>query len=238
MLWEATPFTTADSACVVLHYTSPDGEEGYPGTLDARVQYALTERNELVVEYLAVTDRATPVNLTQHTCFNLTGGTAADILGHVLWINADLMTPVDETLIPTGELVPVAGSPFDFRTPTVIGDRIADDDEQLRFARGFDHNFVLNREEPGLVHAARVVEPSSGRTVDVHTTEPGLHFYSGNFIDERVAGKAGRRYGPRAGLCLETQHYPDSPNQPGFPTTVLRPGQEYRSRTVFAFGVM
>ncbi len=237
VLWEATPFTTADSACVVLHYTSPDGEEGYPGTVDARVQYALTDRNELVVEYLAVTDRATPVNLTQHTCFNLTGGTAADILGHVLWINADLMTPVDETLIPTGELVPVAGSPFDFRTPTVIGTRIADDDEQLRFARGFDHNFVLNREEPGLVHAARVVEPSSGRTLDVHTTEPGLHFYSGNFVDERVAGKAGRRYGPRAGLCLETQHYPDSPNQPGFPSTVLRPGQEYRSRTVFAFGV-
>ncbi len=238
VLWEATPFNTAESAGLVLRYTSPDGEEGYPGTLNARVQYALTDRNELVVDYFAVTDQATPVNLTQHTCFNLAGGTAADILGHVLWINADLMTPVDETLIPTGQLVPVADGPFDFRKPTVIGDRIADDDEQLRFARGFDHNFVLNREGTGLVHAARVVDPSSGRTLDVHTTEPGLHFYSGNFIDGRVPGKEGRAYGPRAGLCLETQHYPDSPNQPEFPSTVLRPGQEYRSRTVFAFGVM
>jgi aldose 1-epimerase len=236
VVWRAAPFRTGHTAGVALSYTSPDGEEGYPGNLHARVRYTLTDRNELVVDFLATTDRATPVNLTQHTCFNLTGDGAGDILGHLLWINADLMTPVDENLIPTGKVAPVAGGPFDFRALTRIGARITSDDEQLRRGQGYDHNFVLKRGEPGLAHAARVVEPASGRTLDVYTTEPGLQFYSGNFIDARVIGKAGRVYRPRAGLCLETQHYPDSPNQPGFPSTLLRPGEQYRSRTVFAFG--
>ena len=237
VVWRAAPFRTGHTAGVALSYTSPDGEEGYPGNLDTRVGYTLTDRNELVVDFLASTDRATPVNLTQHTCFNLTGDGAADVLGHRLWINADLMTPVDENLVPTGEIAPVAGGPFDFRTLTAIGARIANADEQLRRGRGYDHNFVLTRGDPGLVHAAQVVEPTSGRTLDVYTTEPGLQFYSGNFIDGRVTGKAGRVYGPRGGLCLETQHFPDSPNQPDFPSTLLRPGARYRSRTVFAFGV-
>jgi aldose 1-epimerase len=236
VVWRAAPFRTGHAAGVALSYTSPDGEEGYPGNLDTRVRYALTDRNELVVDFLATTDQATPVNLTQHTCFNLTGD-AGDVLGHLLWINADLMTPVDENLIPTGGVAPVAGGPFDFRTLTAIGARIGTDDEQLRRGRGYDHNFVLKRGDPGLVHAAQVVEPTSGRTLDVYTTEPGLQFYSGNFIDGRVIGKAGRVYWPRGGLCLETQHFPDSPNQPAFPSTLLRPGAQYRSRTVFAFGV-
>jgi aldose 1-epimerase len=235
VVWRAAPFRTGHAAGVALSYTSPNGEEGYPGNLDARVRYALTDRNELVVDFLATTDQATPVNLTQHTCFNLNG--AGDVLGHLLWINADLMTPIDENLIPTGAVAPVAGGPFDFRTPTAIGARIGTDDEQLRRGRGYDHNFALKREHPGLVRAAQVVEPISGRTLDVYTTEPGLQFYSGNFIDGRVIGKAGRVYGPRGGLCLETQHFPDSPNQPGFPSTILRPGARYRSRTVFTFGV-
>jgi aldose 1-epimerase len=237
VLWRAAPFRTGHTAGVALSYTSPDGEEGYPGNLDTRVRYTLTDWNHLVVDFLASTDRASPVNLTQHICFNLAGDSAADILGHRLWINADQMTSVDESLVPTGEVEPVAGGPFDFRTLTAIGARIATPDEQLRRGRGYDHNFVLKRGDPGLVHAAQVVEPTSGRTLDVYTTEPGLQFYSGNFIDGRVIGKAGRVYGPRGGLCLETQHFPDSPNQPGFPSTLLRPGAQYRSRTVFAFGV-
>jgi aldose 1-epimerase len=243
VMWRPALFCTDRAAGLVLSYTSPDGEEGYPGNLDIRVTYTLTARNELVVDYLATTDRATPINLTQHTCFNLAADGAGDILGHLLRINADLMTPVDETLIPTGELAPVAGGPFDFRTLTAVGARIAADDEQLHRGRGYDHNFVLRRDgEAGLIHAAEIAEPMSGRTLDVYTTEPGLQFYSGNWIGSdsiggRVAGKAGRVYGPRAGLCLETQHYPDSPNQPGFPSTILRPDAQYRSRTVFAFGV-
>jgi aldose 1-epimerase len=244
VVWRPAVYCTDRAAGLALSYTSPDGEEGYPGDLDVRVTYTLTDRNELVVEYLATTDRPTPVNLTQHTCFNLAADGAGHILGHLLRINAGLMTPVDENLIPTGELAPVAGGPFDFRTLTAVGARIAADDEQLHRGRGYDHNFVLAREaEAGLVHAAQVVEPASGRTLDVYTTEPGLHLYSGNAIgsgdstNRRVTGKGGRMYGPRAGLCLETQHYPDSPNQPGFPSTILRPGAQYRSRTVFAFGV-
>ena len=243
VVWRPAPSCTDRVARLALSYTSPDGAEGYPGNLDARVTYTLTDRNELEVDFLAATDQATPVNLTQHTCFNLTGDGTGDILGHRLWINADLMTPVGENLIPTGSLAPVAGGPFDFRRLTGIGAPLATDDVQLRRGGGYDHNFVLNRGASGLVHAAQLVEPTSGRTLDVHTTEPGLHFYSGNAIgsgnavDGRVIGKAGRAYGPRAGLCLETQHYPDSPNQPGFPSTILRPGEQYRSRTVFAFGV-
>jgi aldose 1-epimerase len=237
VVWRGAPFGTDREAGVVLSYTSPDGDEGYPGKLDARVTYTLTDRNELVADFQATTDKPTPVNLTQHSCFNLAGHGTGDVLGHLLWINADRMTEVDDNRIPTGRIAPVAGGPFDFRSPTAVGARIPSDDGQRRGNGGYDHNFVLNRDGSGLVHAARVVEPGSGRTLDVHTTEPGLQFYSGNFIDGRVLGKAGRIYGPRAGLCLETQHYPDSPNQPHFPSTLLRPGAEYRSRTVFAFGV-
>jgi aldose 1-epimerase len=236
VIWRVVPFSDDHSIGLTLSYTSPDGEEGYPGNLEAQARYSLTDQNELVVDFLAATDQATPVNLTQHSYFNLTGG-GGDILRHLLRINADRMTPVDENLIPTGELALVAGGPFDFRTPTPIGDKIGADHDQLHRGRGYDHNFVLNREGAGLAHAAQMVELTSGRTLDVYTTEPGLQLYTGNFIDGRVPGKAGRVYGPRSGVCLETQHFPDSPNQPGFPSTLLRPGEEYRSRTVFAFGV-
>jgi aldose 1-epimerase len=237
VVWQGEPFQSDSGVGVALSYTSPDGEEGYPGTLRARVRYLLTDQNELVVDYDATTDKATPVNLTQHSYFNLVGGGRRDILDHQLWINADGYTPVDSTLIPTGAVDSVAGTPFDFRTPTAIGARIGADHPQLRFGGGYDHNWVLRREGSGLAHAARLVEPTSGRTLDMYTTEPGLQFYSGNFLDGTITGKGGQVYGHRYGLCLETQHYPDSPNHPQFPSTILRPGDEYRSRTVFVFGV-
>jgi aldose 1-epimerase len=237
VVWQAEPFQSDSGVGVTLSYTSPDGEEGYPGTLRARVRYLLTDRNELIVDYDATSDKATPVNLTQHSYFNLVGGGRRDILDHQLWINADGYTPVDSTLIPTGAIDSVAGTPFDFRTPTAIGARIGQDHPQLHFGAGYDHNWVLRREGAGLAHAARLVEPTSGRTLDIYTTEPGLQFYSGNFLDGTITGKGGQVYGHRYGLCLETQHYPDSPNHPQFPSTILRPGDEYRSRTVFAFGV-
>jgi len=237
VVWEAEPFWTDSSAGVAFSHTSPDGDQGFPGKLMARVTYTLTNRDELVVEYHATTDKATPVNLTQHTYFNLAGDGSGDVLRHVMWISADRYTPVDSTLIPTGALDPVAGTPFDFTTPTPIGARIAQDNEQLKRGRGYDHNFVLNRTGPDLVHAARVVEPATGRTLDVYTTEPGIQFYSGNFLDGTITGKGGHVYRHRNGFCLETQHFPDSPNQAGFPTTILRPGEVYSSRTVFRFGV-
>jgi aldose 1-epimerase len=236
-LWRAEPVRSDSGVGVVFTYTSPDGEEGYPGTLTARVTYTLTDRDGLFVEYHATTDRPTLVNLTQHTYFNLAGEARRDILGHELVINADSFTPVDSTLIPTGVIAPVEATPFDFRTPAAIGARIAEHHEQLRFGGGFDHNFVLRREGSGLSHAARVVEPSTGRTLDIYTTEPGLQFYSGNFLDGSITGKGGEVYHHRYGFCLEPQHYPDSPNQPRFPSTVLRPGEQYSSRTVFRFGV-
>jgi len=235
VVWTGEPFSDDSAVGVVFRYTSPDGEEGYPGTLRAQVTYTLTDDGRLIFDYLATTDRATPVNLTQHSYFNLAGG--GDVLSHELMIAASHYTPVDSTLIPTGTIAPVDDTPFDFRTPTAIGARIAADDPQLRNGGGYDHNFVLDRADTGLVHAARVVEPTSGRTLDVWTTEPGLQFYSGNFLDGTITGKDGVVYGHRTGFCLETQHFPDSPNQPGFPSTILRPDQEYRSRTVLAFGV-
>ncbi len=234
VVWQAQPFRNAGGVGLALSHTSPDGDEGYPGTLTAQVHYLLTDRDELVVDYEATTDAPTPINLTQHSCFNLAGG--GDVLGHELMIAADGFTPVDSTLIPTGVIAPVAGTPLDFRTLTAIGARIGDEDRQLEYAGGYDHNFVLRGGGPGPVHAARVVEPTTGRTLDVFTTEPGLQFYSGNFLDGTLTGKGGYAYGPRSGFCLETQHYPDSPNQPGFPSTTLRPGEVYRSRTVFGFG--
>ena len=237
-LWTAEAGTGAEPS-VTFRYTSADGEEGYPGALSASVTYTLTDDNRLVVDYAATTTKATPVNLTQHTYWNLGGATGTgDILGHQLQLDASAFTAVDSTLIPTGQLAPVAGTPFDFRTPTAIGARINQADTQLRYGGGYDHNWVLDRNgRSGLVRAARLVDPASGRTLEVSTTEPGIQFYSGNFLKGTVTGKGGRAYAYRTGLALETQHFPDSPNQPQFPSTVLQPGQTYRSQTVFAFGV-
>jgi aldose 1-epimerase len=236
VVWAAEPFQTDSTAGVVLTYTSPDMEEGYPGTLRTRVTYTLDNRDQLAVDYAASTDKATPINLSQHSYFNLVGGARRDILDHVLTLDADRTTPVDSTLIPTGTIAPVAGTPFDFRTPTAIGARIGQDDEQLRFGKGYDHNFVLTAGS-GVRHAARVLEPTSGRTLDILTDQPAIQFYSGNFLDGTIVGKGGQRYGHRFAIALETQHFPDSPNHPNFPSTILRPGQEFRSRTVFQFGV-
>jgi aldose 1-epimerase len=219
---------------VAFTRTSPDGEEGYPGALTMRITYTLTARNELIVDYQATTDKPTVLNLTQHSYFNLAGD--GDILGHELRLNADRYTPVDKTLIPTGELATVDGTPFDFRKPTPIGARIGSEHTQMQFGRGYDHNWVLARSGGGLSPAAELYDPKTGRTLQVSTTEPGLQFYSGNFLDGTLTGKGGQVYKHRSGLCLETQRFPDSPNKPNFPTTVLRPGETYRTQTVFAAG--
>ncbi|HKH91388.1 MAG TPA: aldose epimerase family protein [Gemmatimonadaceae bacterium] len=238
VVWDAQSFRSDSGTGVVLTYTSPDGDEGYPGNLRTRVTYTLTDRDELAIDYEATTDKATPVNLTNHTYWNLAGDGKRDILGHVLTLDADSLTPVDSTLIPTGQVMPAAGTPFDFRTPTAIGARVNDPHVQIRYGRGYDHNIVLTRGgRTGLAHAARVTEPTTGRTLDISTTEPGVQFYSGNFLDGTAVGKSGRVYRHRYGLALETQHYPDSPNKPNFPSVILRPGETYRTRTVLTFGV-
>ncbi|NJD11268.1 MAG: galactose mutarotase [Gemmatimonadetes bacterium] len=238
VVWTGAQLPPSDSSVAVkFSYTSPDGEGGYPGTLLVEVTYTLTDSNELIVDYNATTDRATPVNLTQHSYFNLAGEGNGDILGHVLMLAADSMTPVAAGLIPTGQIASVEGTPFDFRTPTAIGARIDAADPQRQLGPGYDHNWVLTRAGEGLQLAARVVEPTSGRTLEVRTTEPGIQFYAGNFLDGTIIGKSGKAYQRRSGFCLETQHYPDSPNKPDFPSTILQPGQTYTSRTVFTFGV-
>jgi aldose 1-epimerase len=231
--WEGRLVRSDRGPAVRFRLTSPDGDEGYPGTLEAEVTYTLTSRNEIVVDYRATTTRPTPVNLSQHTYFNLSGEGNGDILDHEISIQADRFTPVDHTLIPTGALATVDGTPFDLRAMTRIGSRIHADDEQLKIAGGFDHNFVINRTDDSLVHAATVLAPLSGRVMEVATTEPGIQFYTGNHLGD--TGKAGHAYGRYAGFCLETQRFPDSPNKPMFPSSILRPGEEYRSQTVFTF---
>ena len=227
--WEAS----VDGASLRLAYRSVDGEMGYPGNLDATVVYTLTDDNELVVSFHAVTDKATPVNLTQHSYFNLAGG--GDILGHLLTIDAGAFVAIDAGAIPTGDLAPVTGTPFDFRTPRAIGERIGQPDEQLRHGGGYDHNFALDKPgDKALTRAARVSEPVSGRVLELWTEEPGVQFYSGNFLDGTLVGK-GKTYAHRSGFCLEPQHFPDSPNQPHFPDTILRPGQVYQTESRFRF---
>jgi aldose 1-epimerase len=234
-VWQAREVPGGDPA-LELTYVSKDGEEGYPGTLTAKATYTLTAANELRIDYSATTDKDTVVNLTNHSYFNLAGQGEGDILGHAMQINASKFTPVDATLIPTGELRPVDGTPFDFRQPTAIGARINNDDEQLKLGGGYDHNFVVDGHAGTLRLAARVTEPTSGRVLEVSTTEPGVQFYTGNFLNGDAKGK-GKVYQKRYGFCLETQHFPDSPNQPAFPTTTLKPGAEYKSTTVFKFSV-
>jgi aldose 1-epimerase len=235
VLWNVATKNAAEGASAIFTRTSPDGEEGYPGNLDVRVTYTLTDKNALIVDFHATTDKPTVVNLTQHSYFNLAGEGSGDILGHQLTLNADRYTPVDATLIPTGQLAPVAGTPFDFRKATAIGARIDQDNAQLKNGKGYDHNWVLNRKGTGPELAAQLTDPKSGRTLEITTTEPGIQFYTGNFLDGTIKGKGGHVYGLRSGLCLETQHFPDSPNHKSFPSTELRPGKTYDSRTIFTF---
>ena len=236
VIWAAKEVKTDNAVGVELKYLSKDMEEGFPGNLDATVTYWLTNDNEFKIEYAAMTDKPTVVNLTHHSYFNLAGEGSGDILGHELTINADTYTPVDQGLIPTGKLEPVEGTPMDFRTATAVGTRIDADFEQLKFGKGYDHNWVLNRKSAGDMElAATVFEPKSGRVMEVLTTEPGLQFYAGNFLDDSRTGKSGNVNGFRTGLCLETQHYPDSPNKPDFPTVVLKPGETYKTSTIYKF---
>jgi aldose 1-epimerase len=238
-VWRSEPFDRETGSGVRFTYTSADGEEGYPGTLQTSVTYTLTPRNELVLEYVATTDKATPINLTNHTYFNLAGRGRGDILQHQMTLHAGQYVPTDAAQIPTGEIAPVTGTPFDFRTPVEIGARIDVDDEQIRRGNGYDHTFVIDGWSDGgarsgeLRPAAHVAAPVSGRTLDVATTEPGVQFYSGNNL---VLARNG--FGRRTGFCLETQHFPDSPNHQAFPSTILRPGDTYRSKTVYSFGVI
>lgn len=234
VVWDAEQ---PDDHTLKLHYLSKDGEEGYPGNLDITLTYQLTDSNEVKIDYTATTDKPTVVNLTNHSFFNLHGAGNGDINDHVMYINADKFTPVDSTLIPTGKLEPVKGTPMDFTTPTKIGDRVDADFEQLKFGKGYDHNYVLNKKGKELSLAATVQEPQSGRFLEVWTTEPGVQFYGGNFLDGTDKGKEGKTYVHRGAFCLETQHYPDSPNQPSFPSVVLKPGETYKSTCVYKFGV-
>ena len=235
VLWDVSEMESQSGKSLMLTYVSNDGEEGYPGTLSVKVVYALSDSNELKIDYEAKTDKPTVVNLTHHSYFNLAGAGSGDILGHELQILAATFTPVDKGLIPTGELRAVKETPMDFTMPTKIGARIEANDEQIRRAGGYDHNWVLNKPAGTFGLAARVADNTSGRVMEVWTTEPGLQFYSGNFLDGSNIGKGEIPYKHRYGFCLETQHFPDSPNKPSFPSTVLKPGETYNSSTVYRF---
>jgi aldose 1-epimerase len=239
-VWAAEEVSGEGEVGVTLSRVSPDMEEGYPGNLDVSVTYTLTDNDEIRIDYHATTDEPTHVNLTNHAYWNLAGEGSGSAEDHELTLMASNYTPVDENLIPTGEIAPVAGTPLDFTTPHPIGERVRDDFEQLVIGRGYDHNFVLDRSSPDettLIVAARVVEPASGRTLEISTTEPGIQFYSGNFLDATEVGGAGKMYRQGDGFALETQHFPDSPNQPDFPSTLLEPDEEFNSTTVYAFSV-
>lgn len=238
-IWAAEEVNSAEGVGVKLTYTSKDGEEGYPGTLDTTVTYTLTNDNSLKIDYLATTDAPTVVNLTNHSYFNLAGEGSGSILDHVLQLNAANYTPTDKTAIPTGEIAPVTGTAFDFTTPHEIGERFRDgNDKQIVIGHGYDHNYVLDRPSPddkSLIVAATVTEPTSGRKLEISTTEPGIQFYSGNFLDGTLVGTSGKVYRQSDGFALETQHFPDSPNQPDWPTTELKPGQQYQTATIYKF---
>ena len=237
-LWHAVPESKSSEAILNLTLVSPDGEEGYPGNLTAKVIYTLNDNNQLIIDYSATTDKATIINLTQHAYFNLNGHEAGSIVDHEVMINADQYTPIDDESIPTGELALVEGTPLDFRTAKTIGVDINSIHEQIRFGSGFDHNFIISHAAKGdLTLAASVLSPSSGRTLKVFTDQPGMQFYTGNFLNGTLIGKEGAVYARRNAFCLETQHYPDSPNKPGFPSTILRSGEQYTTRTIFEFGV-
>ena len=234
-VWQAIEVDRPEGPAVRLTYVSQDGEEGFPGTLSVTVDYVLTAKNELTIEYSAGTSKNTVVNLTNHSYFNLAGQGEGAILEHEVMLNADRYLPVDSGLIPTGELRAVKGTPFDFTQATKIGSRIDQNDEQLKLGKGYDHNWVLNKSSGELSKAAEVYEPKSGRIMEVWTTEPGLQFYTGNFLDGTIQGKGGKVYAHRGGFCMETQHFPDSPNKPGFPSTLLKPGTAYHSVTTYEF---
>jgi len=237
-VWTAKIIPAKDGQSLELSYLSKDGEEGFPGNLKVSVVYTLTDSNALRITYSAISDKKTVVNLTNHSYFNLAGQGSGDILGHLLIIQADKFTPVDAGLIPTGEFRDVAATPFDFRKELAIGARIDQDEEQLKLGGGYDHNFVLQRSnDPEESLAARVLEPVSGRVLEVWTTEPGVQFYTGNFLDGKTIGKGGVTYPRRSAFCLETQHFPDSPNQPKFPSVVLNPGERYHTITTYKFSV-
>jgi aldose 1-epimerase len=234
-VWDATPMETADGPALQLRYLSKDGEEGFPGNLNVTVTYTLDKKNGLHIDYQATTDQETVLNITNHSYFNLSGAGNPSILKDRLTIDADNYTPVDSTLIPTGKIEPVSGTPLDFRHGNVIGDRINKDDEQLKLGKGYDHNFVLNHPGDLKVVAAKVEDPASGRVLEVYTDQPGLQFYTGNFLDGSVSGGIGGQYIYRSALCLETQHFPDTPNHANFPTAVLEPGQKFHQITIFRF---
>jgi aldose 1-epimerase len=235
VIWQAHAVESESGPSLELTYFSKDGEEGYPGNLAVKAVYTLTDDNALKLEYTATTDKDTVVNLTHHSYFNLAG--KGTVLGHVVMINADKFTPVDSTLIPTGELKPVEGTPFDFRTPTAIGARIGQNDEQLKFGNGYDHNWVINDDTGAVRLMARVYEPTTGRVLEVLSSEPGLQFYTGNFLDGTLKGKHGWVYQFRDAFCMEPQHFPDSPNHPEFPSVVLKPGAVYHNTIIYRFSV-